>query len=418
MYAVADGIATVTMSRLDVQQRPELPDDLRPDAAFRQARNDDAVKVIVLRARAGTSPGTTSAPRGRDINKPFERAHLWWDHTNKARRRIPLRPRAGGLPQHVPALARAARRPSRWCRAPAWPALMLAWGPIIGQRRRLFQDPVVRMGHSGSNTLPTPDEPANPRIAKRIPDDRRPHGRRAAWQMGMVNKVVPRAELEAGHHALARQGGAQPRMGLALTKQAINHVEGPAGPAQRDGRHLRLAPLRPHPQRTMVRRPLGGWGRRAMAAAKIAGAGGKGMSNERHVFSACCARRSPSASAAATPSSRPRWAGSPTPTWWSPPPPAASASWLAPPSRRPAGGRDLRVIAATDDQPFGLNFHMFQPNAAQCVDLAIQYRLRAVSYGRGPGQENHRPLQGGRRAVHPHRRGGQARGQGRRWAPT
>lgn len=30
---------------------------------------------------------------------------------------------------------------------------------------------------------------------------------------------------------------------------------------------------------------------------------------------------------------------------------------------------------------------MFQDNAAQCVDLAIKYRLRAVSYGRGPDKQ-------------------------------
>lgn len=43
-----------------------------------------------------------------------------------------------------------------------------------------------------------------------------------------------------------------------------------------------------------------------------------------------------------------------------------------------------KVIAATGGSNFGLNFHMFQENAGQCVDLAIEYRLRAVSYGRGP----------------------------------
>ena len=38
-----------------------------------------------------------------------------------------------------------------------------------------------------------------------------------------------------------------------------------------------------------------------------------------------------------------------------------------------------RVIEATGGSNFGLNFHMFQENAAQCIDLAIAYRLRAVS---------------------------------------
>lgn len=43
----------------------------------------------------------------------------------------------------------------------------------------------------------------------------------------------------------------------------------------------------------------------------------------------------------------------------------------------------LRVKALTG-QPFGINFHMFQPNADEVVEMAIRHRLRAVSYGRGP----------------------------------
>ncbi|WP_409497556.1 NAD(P)H-dependent flavin oxidoreductase [Pseudomonas fragi] len=50
-------------------------------------------------------------------------------------------------------------------------------------------------------------------------------------------------------------------------------------------------------------------------------------------------------------------------------------------------GQIQRVIEATGGSNFGLNFHMFQENAAQCVDLAIEYRLRAVSYGRGPDRQ-------------------------------
>ena len=46
-----------------------------------------------------------------------------------------------------------------------------------------------------------------------------------AYQMGMVNRVLPREELEQGTYALAANIARQPRMGLALTKQAINHVE-------------------------------------------------------------------------------------------------------------------------------------------------------------------------------------------------
>jgi nitronate monooxygenase len=43
----------------------------------------------------------------------------------------------------------------------------------------------------------------------------------------------------------------------------------------------------------------------------------------------------------------------------------------------------LRVKSLTD-APFGVNFHMFQPNAADVIELVIRHRVRAVSYGRGP----------------------------------
>lgn len=48
----------------------------------------------------------------------------------------------------------------------------------------------------------------------------------------------------------------------------------------------------------------------------------------------------------------------------------------------------LKVMALTD-KPFGLNFHMWQPNAAQVIELVIKYskRIRAVSFGRGPDKE-------------------------------
>lgn len=47
----------------------------------------------------------------------------------------------------------------------------------------------------------------------------------------------------------------------------------------------------------------------------------------------------------------------------------------------------LRVKQLTGDKPFGLNFHMFQPNAQQLLDLAVKHKLRAVSYGRGPDRK-------------------------------
>lgn len=46
--------------------------------------------------------------------------------------------------------------------------------------------------------------------------------------------------------------------------------------------------------------------------------------------------------------------------------------------------REICRVGELTRQPFGVNFHMFQPNAREVVDLVIAHRVRAVSYGRGP----------------------------------
>ncbi len=49
--------------------------------------------------------------------------------------------------------------------------------------------------------------------------------------------------------------------------------------------------------------------------------------------------------------------------------------------------RDMLAIKQLTDKPFGVNFHMYQPNAAEIVDLVIRHGVRAVSYSRSPGPE-------------------------------
>ncbi|HMZ29517.1 MAG TPA: enoyl-CoA hydratase-related protein, partial [Thauera aminoaromatica] len=104
--------------------------------------------------------------------------------------------------------------------------LMLAWvcDLIVASDDAYFQDPVVRMGIPGVEYFAHAHE-LNPRIAKEFLYLGERMGAERAWQMGMVNKVVPRAELEAAVQAWAEKLVAQPRMGLALTKTVINRVE-------------------------------------------------------------------------------------------------------------------------------------------------------------------------------------------------
>lgn len=44
----------------------------------------------------------------------------------------------------------------------------------------------------------------------------------------------------------------------------------------------------------------------------------------------------------------------------------------------------ILAIKTLTDRPFGVNFHMFQPNAEEVIAAVIKHKVRAVSYGRGP----------------------------------
>ncbi len=227
-YAVADGIATVTMSRTGFNNAQNSQMTYALDAAFRRAVDDDSVKVIVLRGEGKPfSAGHDIGTPGRDINKPFDRVNLWWDHTNKpggeylyVREQevyLNMGRRWRDLPKPTIAMVQGA------CIAGG---LMLAWvcDLIIASDDAFFQDPVVRMGIPGVEYFAHPYE-LNPRIAKEFLMTGDRMGAERAYQMGMVNRVVPREQLEAETYALAARVAKQPRMGLALTKQAINHVE-------------------------------------------------------------------------------------------------------------------------------------------------------------------------------------------------
>jgi enoyl-CoA hydratase len=50
-----------------------------------------------------------------------------------------------------------------------------------------------------------------------------------AFQAGMVNRVVPRTELESATFALAEEVATMPRFGLALAKRAVNQCEDQMG---------------------------------------------------------------------------------------------------------------------------------------------------------------------------------------------
>ncbi len=48
---------------------------------------------------------------------------------------------------------------------------------------------------------------------------------------------------------------------------------------------------------------------------------------------------------------------------------------------------DILKVKSLTDANFGVNFHMYQPNAAEIVELVIKHGVKAVSYSRSPGKE-------------------------------
>ncbi|MFB6783914.1 enoyl-CoA hydratase [Streptomyces sp. NPDC056352] len=222
-------VATVTMNRPDYRNAQNSAMTYALDRAFYRAADDDEVKVVVV-AGAGKhfSAGHDIGTPERDAHLPFDRkAGLWWDHSDKqgaesrfARESevyLGMCRRWRELPKPVIASVQGA------CVAGG---LMLAWvcDLIIASDDAFFADPVVRMGIPGVEYFAHPWV-MPPRIAKEFLYTGDRMSAQRAYEVGMVNRVVPRAELTERVTELATRIAEMPRMGLALTKRAVNQAE-------------------------------------------------------------------------------------------------------------------------------------------------------------------------------------------------
>ncbi len=227
-YEVAEAVAWITMNRPQFNNAQNGQMTYALDEAFQRAVGDDAVRCIVLAGEGKHfSAGHDIGTPGRDVHKEFDKALLLPGHTNKpAAELLYTREKEQYLgmcrrwreaPKPTVAMVQGA------CIAGG---LMLAWvcDLIIASDDAFFQDPVVRMGFPGVEYFAHAYE-LPPRIAKEflLLGERMSAAR--AEQFGMVNKIVPRDELREATAAIAAKLAAQPRLGVWLTKQAINHVE-------------------------------------------------------------------------------------------------------------------------------------------------------------------------------------------------
>jgi enoyl-CoA hydratase len=229
LYDVEGPIAYVTLNRPEYRNAQNSAMTYALDRAFYEAAADDEVKVVVLRGAGDHfSAGHDIGTPGRDVDTSFDRrAGLWWDHVGKpgaesrfARESevyLGLCRRWRELPKPVIAQVHGA------CIAGG---LMLAWvcDLIIASDDAFFADPVVRMGIPGVEYFAHPWV-MGPRQAKEFLYLGERVGAERALSWGMVNRVVPRADLDAEVADIATRVAAMPRLGLALTKRAVNQAE-------------------------------------------------------------------------------------------------------------------------------------------------------------------------------------------------
>lgn len=228
LYEVRESVAWVTMNRPNFNNAQNSQMTYALDAAFARAVSDDAVKVIVLKgAGKHFSAGHDIGTPGRDLHKTFERKHLLPDHTNKPGAEL-LYTREQEVYLGMCRRWRDISKPTiavvqGGCIAGG---LMLAWvcDLIIASEDAFFQDPVQRMGIPGVEYFAHAFE-LPPRVAKEflMLGERMPAAR--AYNFGMVNRVVAREALDDEAAKMAANLAEKGRLGLWLTKQAINHVE-------------------------------------------------------------------------------------------------------------------------------------------------------------------------------------------------
>ena len=229
IYQKKDNIAFLTLNRTKYHNSQDSQMLYALDDAFLKATSDDGVKVIVLKANGKHfSAGHDIGTPGRDFHLGRDdRRSMNYNHDNK--------------PGAEKAYVREQEVYLEFCRR--WRAvpkptiaqvqggciaggLMLAWvcDLIIASDDAFFQDPVVQMGFPGVEYFAHPFE-LNIRLAKEFLLLGERWTAERVLSAGMINKIVPRSELDQATVDWAKKISQQPRLAMALTKQACNHIE-------------------------------------------------------------------------------------------------------------------------------------------------------------------------------------------------
>lgn len=222
-YEVEDRVAVITLNRPEARNAQNPPFLEQLNDAWERAAADEDVRVILLRAEgphfsAGhdVSPeAVRSGPFNRIVETIPERG-LLGIHEWEAKHYLGYSRRWRDIAKPSIAAVQGA------CIAGG---LLLAWpcDLIIAADNARFSDPVVLMGIGGVEYHGHTWE-LGPRKAKEMLFTARPIDAHEAERRGMVNRVVPLAELDAHARDLAAEIAQKHPHALAMAKRAVNQT--------------------------------------------------------------------------------------------------------------------------------------------------------------------------------------------------
>lgn len=193
------------------------------DDAFSAAAADDSIAVIVLAADGPDFSSGHDLSEGFTVEDPrsccggfgMPGIEGWWQTEREVF--VGLCERWRNIPK--PTIAQVQGRVIAG-------GLMLVWpcDLVVASDDARFSDPVVAFGVNGVEYFRHPHE-FGARRAKEMLFTGDDVTAADALAIGMVNRVVPRDELESATLALAEKIATRPSMGLKLAKQAVNQAE-------------------------------------------------------------------------------------------------------------------------------------------------------------------------------------------------
>jgi len=225
----ADGVARIVLARPKARNAQNRAMTYELNAAFDRAALDPDVKVIVLAADGphfssghdlrDRAPMSDFEPVGTwgEFEKPGAEGYMAVEHEIY----LGMCWRWRNLP--IPTIAQVQGKTIAG-------GLMLMWvcDLVVASDDATFSDPVVAFGVNGVEYFAHPWE-VGIRKAKEMLFTGEAIAAEEARQLGMVNRVVPRAELADETLRLARKIASRPSMGLKLAKQSVNQAQDAQG---------------------------------------------------------------------------------------------------------------------------------------------------------------------------------------------